>query len=132
MASYYLLLQTYALRLEAILSAILLLFYAAELPLGVLALVAFSRYRCPSAGKLGDAAGAGALSSLSSFAARIRAEAPRRAEGPSPARSAGPGPRAGDVPTLPTPRRSDRPGSTNPPPPRLATRSSVRGTENSI
>ncbi|XP_075283388.1 transmembrane protein 216 [Opisthocomus hoazin] len=42
MASYYLLLQTYALRLEAILSAILLLFYAAELPLGVLALVAFS------------------------------------------------------------------------------------------
>ncbi|KAF1403265.1 hypothetical protein FQV22_0001027, partial [Spheniscus magellanicus] len=46
MAAYYLLLQTYALRLEAILNAILLLFYAAELLLGVLALVSFSRYRC--------------------------------------------------------------------------------------
>ncbi|NWU58960.1 TM216 protein, partial [Dromas ardeola] len=46
MAAYYLLLQTYALRLEAILSAILLLFYAVELLLGVLALVSFSRYRC--------------------------------------------------------------------------------------
>ncbi|NXS67554.1 TM216 protein, partial [Pandion haliaetus] len=45
MAAYYLLLQTYALRLEAILNAILLLFYAAELLLGVLALVSFSRYR---------------------------------------------------------------------------------------
>lgn len=45
MAAYYLLLQTYALRLEAILSAILLLFYAAELLLGVLALLSFSRYR---------------------------------------------------------------------------------------
>ncbi|KAM6073815.1 transmembrane protein 216 [Chlamydotis macqueenii] len=42
MATYYLLLQTYALRLEAVLSAILLLFYAAELLLGVLALVSFS------------------------------------------------------------------------------------------
>ncbi|KAK0683732.1 TM216 protein, partial [Pygoscelis papua] len=46
MAAYYLLLQTYALRLEAILNAILLLFYAAELLLGVLALASFSRYRC--------------------------------------------------------------------------------------
>ncbi|KAM6358988.1 transmembrane protein 216 isoform 2-T2 [Alca torda] len=46
MATYYLLLQTYALRLEAILSAILLLFYAVELLLGVLLLVSFSRYRC--------------------------------------------------------------------------------------
>ena len=45
MAAYYLLLQTYALRLEAILNAILLLFYAVELLLGVLALVSFSRYR---------------------------------------------------------------------------------------
>lgn len=44
MAAYYLLLQTYTLRLEAILSAILLLFYAAELLLGVLALLSFSRY----------------------------------------------------------------------------------------
>lgn len=44
MAVYYLLLQTYALRLEAILSAILLLFYAAELLVGILALVSFSRY----------------------------------------------------------------------------------------
>ncbi|NXC49242.1 TM216 protein, partial [Penelope pileata] len=42
MATYCLLLQTYALRLEAILSAILLLFYAAELLLGGLALVSFS------------------------------------------------------------------------------------------
>lgn len=47
MAVYYLLLQTYALRLEAILSAILLLFYAAEVLLGVLALFSFSRYRQP-------------------------------------------------------------------------------------
>ncbi|NXJ83449.1 TM216 protein, partial [Trogon melanurus] len=45
MAAYYLLLQTYALRLEAILNAILLLFYAVELLLGVLTLVSFSRYR---------------------------------------------------------------------------------------
>ncbi|XP_053923929.1 transmembrane protein 216 isoform X2 [Cuculus canorus] len=43
MAIYYLLLQTYALRLEAILSAILLLFYTLELLLGSLALVSFSR-----------------------------------------------------------------------------------------
>ncbi|KFP14987.1 Transmembrane protein 216, partial [Egretta garzetta] len=42
MAAYYLLLQTYALRLEAILSSLLLLFYATELLLGVLALVSFS------------------------------------------------------------------------------------------
>ncbi|KAM9190518.1 transmembrane protein 216 [Mergus octosetaceus] len=42
MAAYYLLLQTYALRLEAILSAILLLFYAVELLLGILALLSFS------------------------------------------------------------------------------------------
>ncbi|NXX85124.1 TM216 protein, partial [Urocolius indicus] len=44
MATYYLLLQTYVLRLEAILSAILLLFYAVELLLGVLTLLSFSRY----------------------------------------------------------------------------------------
>uniref|UniRef100_A0A8C4UJZ3 Transmembrane protein 216 n=1 Tax=Falco tinnunculus TaxID=100819 RepID=A0A8C4UJZ3_FALTI len=44
MATYYLLLQTYALRLEAILNATLLLFYAIELLLGILALVSFSRY----------------------------------------------------------------------------------------
>ncbi|NWS77130.1 TM216 protein, partial [Crotophaga sulcirostris] len=43
MASYYLLLQTYALRLEAFLSAILLLFYSLELLLGILALLSFSR-----------------------------------------------------------------------------------------
>uniref|UniRef100_A0A8D0EH85 Transmembrane protein 216 n=2 Tax=Strigidae TaxID=30459 RepID=A0A8D0EH85_STROC len=49
MATYYLLLQTYTLRLEAILSAILLLFYAVELLLGVLALVSFSRYRSQAA-----------------------------------------------------------------------------------
>ncbi|XP_009635972.1 transmembrane protein 138 [Egretta garzetta] len=48
MAAYYLLLQTYALRLEAILSSLLLLFYATELLLGVLALVSFSRYSCLS------------------------------------------------------------------------------------
>ncbi|KFP72570.1 Transmembrane protein 216, partial [Apaloderma vittatum] len=42
MAAYYLLLQTYALRLEAILNAILLLFYAVELLLGILTLVSFS------------------------------------------------------------------------------------------
>ncbi|XP_021256876.1 transmembrane protein 216 [Numida meleagris] len=42
MAAYCLLLQTYALRLEAILSAILLIFYAAELLLGTLALASFS------------------------------------------------------------------------------------------
>ncbi|NXJ03956.1 TM216 protein, partial [Odontophorus gujanensis] len=42
MATYCLLLQTYALRLEAILSAILLLFYAVELLLGSLALASFS------------------------------------------------------------------------------------------
>ncbi|XP_052552389.1 transmembrane protein 216 [Tympanuchus pallidicinctus] len=42
MATYCLLLQTYALRLEAILSTILLLFYAAELLLGGLALTSFS------------------------------------------------------------------------------------------
>ncbi|NXA55245.1 TM216 protein, partial [Nothocercus julius] len=43
MATYYVLLQTYALRLEAILNGILLLFYAAELLLGLLALASFSR-----------------------------------------------------------------------------------------
>ncbi|NWH68294.1 TM216 protein, partial [Geococcyx californianus] len=43
MAGYYLLLQTYALRLEAFLSAILLLFYSVELLLGSLALVSSSR-----------------------------------------------------------------------------------------
>ncbi|KFQ19238.1 Transmembrane protein 216, partial [Merops nubicus] len=42
LAAYYLLLQTYALRLEAILSSILLLFYAVELLLGLLALLSFS------------------------------------------------------------------------------------------
>ena len=46
MAAYYLLLQTYALRLEAILNAILLLFYAVELLLGILTLASFSRYFC--------------------------------------------------------------------------------------
>ncbi|NXL67394.1 TM216 protein, partial [Chordeiles acutipennis] len=44
MATYYLLLQTYALRLEAILNAILLILYALELLLGILTLVSFSRY----------------------------------------------------------------------------------------
>ncbi|KAM8807343.1 transmembrane protein 216 [Eudromia elegans] len=43
MAAYYLLLQTYALRLEALLAAILLLFHGAELLLGLLALASFSR-----------------------------------------------------------------------------------------
>uniref|UniRef100_A0A8C5NL32 Transmembrane protein 216 n=2 Tax=Passeriformes TaxID=9126 RepID=A0A8C5NL32_JUNHY len=42
LAVYYLLLQTYSLRLEAFLSAILLLFYGLELLLGVLALLSFS------------------------------------------------------------------------------------------
>ncbi|XP_010709062.1 transmembrane protein 216 [Meleagris gallopavo] len=42
MATYCLLLQTYALRLEAILSTILLLFYTVELLLGGLALTSFS------------------------------------------------------------------------------------------
>ncbi|XP_062433238.1 transmembrane protein 216 isoform X1 [Rhea pennata] len=44
MAAYYLLLQTYALRLEAILNTILLVFYAAELLLGILTLASFSRF----------------------------------------------------------------------------------------
>lgn len=43
MAAYYLLLQTYALRLEAILNAILLFFYAVELLLGILTFASFSR-----------------------------------------------------------------------------------------
>ncbi|NWY08420.1 TM216 protein, partial [Nothoprocta ornata] len=43
MAAYYLLLQTYALRLEALLCAVLLLFYGAELLLGLLALASFAR-----------------------------------------------------------------------------------------
>ncbi|KAM9373148.1 transmembrane protein 216 [Phaethornis superciliosus] len=43
LAVYYLLLQTYALRLEAILNTILLLFYSMEFLLGVLALLTFSR-----------------------------------------------------------------------------------------
>lgn len=43
MASYYLLLQTYVLRLEAIMNGILLLFCGAELLLEVLTLAAFSR-----------------------------------------------------------------------------------------
>ncbi|XP_030324565.1 transmembrane protein 216 isoform X1 [Calypte anna] len=42
LAVYYLLLQTYALRLEAILNTILLLFYSVEFLLGVLALLTFS------------------------------------------------------------------------------------------
>ncbi|XP_023988873.1 transmembrane protein 216 isoform X2 [Physeter macrocephalus] len=42
MASYYLLLQTYVLRLEAILSGILLFFCGSELLLEVLTLAAFS------------------------------------------------------------------------------------------
>ncbi|XP_003465925.4 transmembrane protein 216 isoform X1 [Cavia porcellus] len=42
MASYYLLLQTYVLRLEAIMNGILLLFCGAELLLEVLTLAAFS------------------------------------------------------------------------------------------
>ncbi|XP_058685595.1 transmembrane protein 216 isoform X1 [Poecile atricapillus] len=45
LAVYYLLLQTYSLRLEAFLSAILLLFYGLELLLGFLALLSFSRCR---------------------------------------------------------------------------------------
>lgn len=56
LAVYYLLLQTYSLRLEAFLSAILLLFYSLELLLGVLALLSFSRCRIPGA----EGAGAGA------------------------------------------------------------------------
>lgn len=43
MATYYLLLQTYALRLEAILNSILLVFCGAELLLAVLTLAAFCR-----------------------------------------------------------------------------------------
>ncbi|NXK87663.1 TM216 protein, partial [Formicarius rufipectus] len=43
LATYYLLLQTYSLRLEAFLSAILLLLYGLELLLGLLALLSFSR-----------------------------------------------------------------------------------------
>ncbi|NXX98361.1 TM216 protein, partial [Centropus bengalensis] len=45
LAAYFLLLQTYALRLEAFLSAILLLFHSLELLLGSLALLSFSRCR---------------------------------------------------------------------------------------
>ncbi|ELK23423.1 Transmembrane protein 216 [Myotis davidii] len=43
MASYYLLLQTYVLRLEAIMNGILLLFCGSELLLEALTLAAFSR-----------------------------------------------------------------------------------------
>ncbi|KAL4696629.1 hypothetical protein H8959_002327 [Pygathrix nigripes] len=43
MASYYLLLQTYVLRLEAIMNGILLFFCGSELLLEVLTLAAFSR-----------------------------------------------------------------------------------------
>lgn len=43
MASYYLLLQTYVLRLEAIMNGILLLFCGSELLLAALTLAAFSR-----------------------------------------------------------------------------------------
>lgn len=46
MASYYLLLQTYVLRLEAIMNGILLFFCGSELLLEALALAAFSRYCC--------------------------------------------------------------------------------------
>lgn len=59
LAVYYLLLQTYSLRLEAFLSAILLLFYGLELLLGFLALLSFSRCRIPGAG--GPGAGAARL-----------------------------------------------------------------------
>lgn len=46
MASYYLLLQTYVLRLEAIMNGILLFFCGSELLLEVLTLAALSRYCC--------------------------------------------------------------------------------------
>ncbi|EPY89641.1 hypothetical protein CB1_000089007 [Camelus ferus] len=46
MASYYLLLQTYVLRLEAIMNGILLFFCGSELLLEVLTMAAFSRYFC--------------------------------------------------------------------------------------
>ncbi|XP_028816172.1 transmembrane protein 216 isoform X1 [Denticeps clupeoides] len=41
---YYLLLQTFVLRLEFILSAVLLCFYSVELVLGLMAISTFSRY----------------------------------------------------------------------------------------
>ncbi|RLV97188.1 hypothetical protein DV515_00012030, partial [Chloebia gouldiae] len=53
LAVYYLLLQTYSLRLEAFLSAILLLFYGLELLLGFLALLSFSRCHMPETGGAG-------------------------------------------------------------------------------
>lgn len=59
LAVYYLLLQTYSLRLEAFLSAILLLFYGLELLLGFLALLSFSRCCIPRTG--GASAGAARL-----------------------------------------------------------------------
>lgn len=74
MAAYYLLLQTYALRLEAILSAILLLFYAAELLLGVLALLSFSRY-CAGRGRRRGAACCRVLTHPASFAVLMCIEA---------------------------------------------------------
>ncbi|CAK6977424.1 transmembrane protein 216 isoform X2 [Scomber scombrus] len=43
LAVYYLLLQTFVLRLEFLLSAVLLCFYAAEFLLGLFSLSAFSR-----------------------------------------------------------------------------------------
>ncbi|XP_069079360.1 transmembrane protein 216 isoform X2 [Pleurodeles waltl] len=43
MALYYLLLQTYVLRLEAVMNVILLIFYALEVLLDIVALVSFSR-----------------------------------------------------------------------------------------
>jgi transmembrane protein 216 len=58
LASYYLLLQTYVLRLEAIVNGILLFFCGSELLLEVLTLAAFSRYHCRG---LGSHPGRGAL-----------------------------------------------------------------------
>ncbi|KAM9221882.1 transmembrane protein 216 [Dugong dugon] len=49
MASYYLLLQTYVLRLEAIMNGILLFFCGSELLLEVLTMAALSRYCCGGA-----------------------------------------------------------------------------------
>lgn len=45
LAVYYLLLQTFVLRLEVLLSAVLLCFYGLEFLLGLVCLSAFSRYR---------------------------------------------------------------------------------------
>ncbi|XP_010284448.1 PREDICTED: transmembrane protein 216-like, partial [Phaethon lepturus] len=117
MAAYYLLLQTYALRLEAILNAILLLFYAVELLLGVLVLVSFARYHCPST-PCGEPAWIRTEMPCHAKAAGTERHGYMRQQGasspgarPSPYQQAAPAcrqPQAGEVSTLPARRFTRR------------------------